>query len=146
MNIFQQKILTEQEDTTSSEHELWIAVLSKAAHDAIYGSDWREAKIALNWFKDMGTGFREVCNYAGRDPVYVHKKMMTPIAKREAHMQMVQNGGRYYVKATLQPPKQHHSHYRGTNRRFHKKRGRPRKNPTMVARGSKGGRPRLYAV
>ena len=62
--IFQQKYITEQEDTTSPEHYLWISVLSKAAHDAIYGSDWREAKKAINWFKDMGTGFKEVCSYA----------------------------------------------------------------------------------
>ena len=48
MGIFQQKYITEQEDTTSPEHYLWISVLSKAAHDAIYGSEWREAKKAIS--------------------------------------------------------------------------------------------------
>ena len=41
--IYAQKTLSEINESGTSEHELWVAVLSKAAHDAIYGSDWREA-------------------------------------------------------------------------------------------------------
>ena len=100
MGKFQQKFTVEQEDTTTPEHYLWTSVLSKAAHDAIYGSDWREAKLALAWFKDMSTGFKEVCAYAGKNPYYIHKKMEQPIKEREQHMQMVREGGRYYVKET----------------------------------------------
>jgi|TARA_R110002020_G_scaffold124805_2_gene281937 hypothetical protein len=159
MGIFQQKYTTEQEDTTTPEHYLWVSVLSKAAHDAIYSSDWREAKLAIAWFKGMSVGFREVCSYAGKDPYYVHKRMIVPIAKREAHMEMICNGGRYYVKETLQPPKQYHSYYRAKMnskiRGPYKKRKRPphkwrcgaqKKDLKMVLRGSKGGRPRLYVV
>ena len=51
MGIFQQKYIKEAEPIQSSEHDLWTAVLSKAAHDAIYSSDWREAKKAISWFK-----------------------------------------------------------------------------------------------
>ena len=51
MTIFDQKYATESEDPTSPEHYLWISVLTKAAHDALYSSDWREAKIAIEWFK-----------------------------------------------------------------------------------------------
>ena len=154
--IFQQKYITEQEDTTSPEHYLWISVLSKAAHDAIYGSDWREAKKAINWFKDMGTGFREVCGFAGKDPVYVHRKMSLPIAERESHMEMVRNGQRLYVKETVQPAKQHRAHYRvrGSRKRgpYQKTKGRPphkwrcgvqKKDVRMVLQGRKGGRPRM---
>ena len=82
-----QKYLTEAEDTTTPEHYLWTSVLSKAAHDAIYGSDWREAKSAIAWFKEMGKGFKEVCELAGRDPSSVHRKMQSPIEKRETHME-----------------------------------------------------------
>ena len=157
MRMFEQKFITETEDTTSSEHYLWISVLSKAAHDAIYSSDWREAKLAIAWFKGMGTGFKEVCNYAGRNPYYVYKKMEKPIKEREQHMNMIRNGGRYYVKETKQLPKQYHSYYRSTNasRKPGNKRGRPphkwrcgtqKKDPKMVLRGQKGGRPRLYVV
>jgi hypothetical protein len=123
-----QQFVTEQEDTTSPEHYLWTSVLSKAAHDAIYCSDWREAKLAMAWFRNMDAGFKEVCGYAGKDPFYVHKKMIAPIAKREAHMQMIRNGARYYVAETTPPETQFHSYYRGTNTttRSGRKRGRPK--------------------
>ena len=83
--------------------------------------------------------------------------MEQPIKEREQHMQMVREGGRYYVKETKQLAKQHHSYYRSTNttKPLAKRRGRPphkwrcgvqKKDPTMVARGRRGGRPRLYAI
>ena len=85
--------------------------------------------------------------------------MELPIARRESDMEMVVNGGRYYVKATLKPAKQHRAHYRT---RGFKKRGpykkkkhlmgnsyykaKREKNLKMVLQGKKGGRPRLYVV
>ena len=109
----QRKYLTEKEDTTSPEHYLWTSVLSKAAHDAIYCSDWREAKSAIAWFKEMGKGFKEVCELAGRDPSSVYKKIQDPIKKRENYMEMVRTGQRYYVKETTPPETRYHSSYRG---------------------------------
>jgi len=145
MGIFKQKFVTEAEEGESSEHDLWIAVLSKAAHDAIFSSDWHESKKAIAWFKEPRKDFKDVCQYAGRNADYVYRQMQQPIQKREQHMEMVINGGRYYVKETLQPPKQYRNHYRGKG--FSKKRGRPRKKDLkMVLQGRKGGRPRLYAV
>tara|TARA_Y100001951_G_C11205073_1_gene219455 strand:+ start:256 stop:729 length:474 start_codon:yes stop_codon:yes gene_type:complete len=157
MTIFEQNYIHSQEDTSSPEHYLWTSVLSKAAHDALYASDWRESKLAIAWFKGKGIGFRKVCGFAGRDPDYVYKHIMKPIAEREKHMKAVTNHGRIYVeKNSLLPPlrtggKIFHSHYRGLGRHTHleivKKRGRPRKkDPKMVLRGSKGGRPKLYVV
>jgi len=155
--IFQQKYLTEAEDSTTPEHCLWTSVLSKAAHDAIYSSDWREAKSAIAWFKGMGNNFKDVCYFAGKDPNYVHKKMELPIARRENHMEMVRNGTRFYVKETVQPPIKHRSHYRGTGPRkrgpYKKKKhlmgnsyykAKREKDLRMVLQGSKGGRPKLY--
>ena len=44
---FQQKFeKTESNQPRTPEQELWISVLSKAAHDAIYTSDWFEARKA----------------------------------------------------------------------------------------------------
>ena len=159
MGIFKQKFITEAEEGGSSEHDLWTAVLSKAAHDAIYSSDWRESKKAIAWFKEPRKDFKDVCQYAGRNADYVYRQMKQPIHKREQHMEMVINGGRYYVKETLQPPKQYRNHYRGKgpgSGGSGKKRGRPplkwkcgvqkTKDPIMSARGRRGGRPRLYAV
>ena len=75
MAKFQQKYRTEQEDTTTPEHYLWTSVLSKAAHDAIYSSDWRESKKAIAWFKEPRKDFKDVCHYAGRNPQYVYRRM-----------------------------------------------------------------------
>ena len=68
------------------EHDLWTCVLSKAAHDAIYCTDWRESRIAISWFKTGGSNFRTVCELAGREHEYVHKAMKLPIQRREKEM------------------------------------------------------------
>ena len=159
MGIFQQKYITEAEDFSTPEHYLWTSVLSKAAHDAIYSSDWREAKLAMAWFKGLSHNFKEVCHFAGKDPWYVHQKMLLPIAKREKFMEMTRNGQRYYVKEPPRPKVvQHRSHYRGKgpgSRGSYKKRkkhlmgnayykAKREKNLRMVLQGRKGGRPRMY--
>ena len=68
------------------EHDLWTCVLSKAAHDAIYSSDWRESRLAIAWFKAGRKDFKDVCEYAGREPAYVQRVMQRPIKKREKEM------------------------------------------------------------
>ena len=59
--IFNQKSLSEIREEGTPEHDLWISVLSKAAHDAIYCTDWRESRLAISWFKTAGANFRKVC-------------------------------------------------------------------------------------
>ncbi len=159
MTIFDQKFTTEKEDTTSPEHYLWISVLTKAAHDALYSSDWFESKKAIEWFKRKGSNFYKVCEYAGKSPEYVYQKMIEQIKKRESHMESVRNGNRLYVKDNERF--HFHSHYRGG--RLGRKRGtynvkkkhltgnayykaKRQKDPIAVLRGRKGGRPRLYVV
>ena len=84
--IFAQKSLLEVNKGGTPEHDLWTCVLSKAAHDAIYCTDWRESRMAIAWFKAGRKDFRDVCEYAGRDPVYVHRVMKLPIKRREKEM------------------------------------------------------------
>jgi len=84
--IFSQKSLTDTKEE-SPEHELWVTVLSKAAHDALYCSDWRESRLAISWFKTGGSNFRQVCEYAGHEPKYVHRRMELPIQRREKEME-----------------------------------------------------------
>ena len=84
--IFSQKYTTEIKEEGTGEHDLWISVLSKAAHDAIYCTDWRESRIAISWFKTGGSNFKKVCEYAGREPSYVHRMMELPIKRREKEM------------------------------------------------------------
>ena len=84
--IYAQKFTTDVREEGSAEHDLWVTVLSKAAHDAIYCTDWRESRLAISWFKTGGYNFRRVCEYAGRDPEYVHRVMELPIKRREKEM------------------------------------------------------------
>ena len=84
--IFEQKSLPEINEGGTPEHDLWTCVLSKAAHDAIYSTDWRESRLAIAWFKAGRKDFRDVCEYAGREPAYVQRVMERPIKKREKEM------------------------------------------------------------
>ena len=84
--IFDQKNPLEINEEGTAEHDLWTCVLSKAAHDAIYSTDWRESRLAIAWFKAGRKDFRDVCEYAGRDPAYVHRVMELPIKIREKEM------------------------------------------------------------
>ncbi len=156
MAKFQQKYeRTESTLPRTPEQELWVSVLSKAAHDAIYSSDWREARLAMAWFQDKKLDFKNVCTYAGFDADYVYWKMQSPIKKREQNMEWVRSGNRYYVKDNVGLPRGgivYHSHYRhGVKRGPYKKKkkpgkvGRPKiKDPYYVKIGKLGGRPRMY--
>ena len=167
MAKFQQKYATEKEDTTTPEHYLWVSVLSKAAHDALYSSDWFESRKALEWFKAQRSDFREVCALAGKDPNYVYTHIIKKIKDREAHMEWIKTGQRYYVKnnnGVSTGGKVFHSYYRSNYKPHspkgpYKKRGRPKKkhltgnsyyaakrkkDPYYVKMGKLGGRPRMY--
>ena len=167
MAKFQQKYKTEHEDTTSPEHYLWISVLSKAAHDALYSSDWFESRQAISWFKSQRSDFKKVCELAGRDPNYVYTHIIKKITKREAHMEFIKTGQRYYVKdneGLCRGGIVYHSHYRhGKKRGPYKKRKKKhltgnayyaakagkemkKRNLYYSNLGAKGGRPRMYNV
>ncbi len=159
MAKYQQKFeKTESNQPRTPEQELWISVLSKAAHDAIYTSDWLEARKAIAWFKSKNKDFAEVCTFAGFNPEYVHYRMSKPISDRENHMQYVRTGNRFYIKDNPYKPrggKVYHSHYRlGKKRGPYKKKkhltgnsyyaAKRKKDPYYVKIGKLGGRPRMY--
>ena len=87
--IYAQKFTNEVNESGTAEHDLWVSVLSKAAHDAIFSTDLRESRIAISWFKTGGFNFRTVCGYAGRDHEYVHRAMELPIKRREKEMENI---------------------------------------------------------
>jgi len=140
-----------EDRVTLPEKDLWIAVLCRAVLDACKGPPeldmTRKANIshqnhysynkdqARHFFMEGGPHFRLICELAGRNPEYVQAKVRTVILRK--------NGWNVDVPIT--------SHYRqgpkrGRKRGPYKKPGRPRKDPAMMLRGSKGGRPRLYVV
>jgi len=67
------------------EQEMWIAVLARAVHDAFGSGDYLEATKAITWFKSNSKDFKDVCEYAGRDPKYVHRKLIKEVTKREKY-------------------------------------------------------------
>ena len=159
MAKFQQKYeATESNQPKTPEQDLWVSVLSKAAHDAIYTSDWFEARKAIAWFKSNSEDFQEVCKLAGFNPAYVSWKMNKPLTNRENHMEYVKTGNRFYVKDNIGLPrggKVYHSHYRtGVKRGPYKKKkhltgnayykAKRKKDPYYVKMGKLGGRPRMY--
>ena len=160
MARFKQKFeATESNQAPTPEQILWVSVLSKAAHDAIYTSDWLEARNAIRWFKSKDADFLEVCELAGFNPHYVFWRMTIPIKNRENHMEYVKTGNRFYVKDNIGLPrggKVYHSHYRlGKKRGPYKKKkkhltgnayykAKREKDPYYVKIGKLGGRPRMY--
>ena len=159
MAKFKQKFeATESNQPKTPEQDLWMSVLSKAAHDAIYTSDWFEARKAIAWFKSNSEDFQEVCKLAGFNPAYVSWKMNKPLTNRENHMEYVKTGNRFYIKGIIGLPrggKVYHSHYRmGKKRGPYKKKkhltgnayykAKREKDPYYVKIGKLGGRPRMY--
>ena len=67
------------------EQEMWIAVLARAVHDAFGSIDYFEANKAISWLKSYSKDFRDVCEYAGRNPKYVHDKLIKEVMKREQY-------------------------------------------------------------
>ena len=158
MAKFQQKFeKAESNQPRTPEKDLWISVLSKAAHDAIYTSEWTESKRAIKWFRSESQDFKQVCEMAGYEADYVAWKMLKPITDRESHMEAVRSGNRLYVKDNAYLPrggKIYHSHYRlGKKRGPYKKKSltgnsyyaaERKKDPYYVKMGKLGGRPRMY--
>ena len=67
------------------EQYLWVAVLARAVHDAFAVADYREARQAVAWLGSMSKDFRLVCEMAGRNPSYVHDKLLKQLTEREKY-------------------------------------------------------------
>ena len=128
------------------EKSLWVAVLCRAALDAFKGPPLldmeRKTNIAhknlynynrdqaRHFFLEGGYHFNEVCEMAGRNPLYVREKARKLILRS--------NGWNVDVPIT--------SHYRQGPKRIRKKYRKKHLtgNSSYAAMGKKGGRPKLY--
>ena len=70
----------------SNTQYLWICVLSRAVHDALFVNDHVETRKAMAWFESAGSDFKLVCDYAGRNPAYVHARIIPKINERRQSM------------------------------------------------------------
>ena len=116
-----------EDRVTLPEKDLWVAVLARATLDAFRGPPKldmsRRANVshknhynynkdqAIHFFLEGGRHFNEICEMAGKNPMYVREKARKLILR--------QNGWNVDVPIT--------SHYRQGSKRG-RKRGRPRKN------------------
>ena len=137
MGIFQPKNITDNEDrVTLPEKDLWVAVLCRAALDACAGPPQLDMTRRANkaheslyqynrdqarhFFLEGGAHFTNVCEMAGRNPLYVREKIRKVLLRK--------NGWKVDVPIT--------SHYRQG----------PKRGSTRGPYKKKLGRPRLYVV
>ena len=84
MANYQIKTLRTNELRKHGIDELWIAVLARAVEDALkpggYDHDLTR-RSARYWFRSSNADFHLVCELAGRNPRYVHEKMLQQIGK-----------------------------------------------------------------
>ena len=72
--------------TLSNTQYLWVCVLGRAVQDALVVNDWVKTRKAMAWFESASSDFKLVCDYAGRNPAYVHRKIIPKIKKRKQSM------------------------------------------------------------
>ena len=70
----------------TAEQYLWVCVLGRAVQDALLVNDYVETPRAMAWFESAGPDFKLVCDYAGRNPTYVHRKIIPKINERRRSM------------------------------------------------------------
>ena len=100
MNIFAQKYEPTQEDNIAMpERDLWIAVLCRAVLDACKGAPQLDMRSRANiphknqytynkdqarhFFLEGGSHFRNVCEFAGRNPIYVQQKIRKMLLRKD---------------------------------------------------------------
>ena len=103
MNLFTQKYEPTQEDNIAMpERDLWTAVLCRAALDAVKGAPQLDLNKRSNiphknyynynrdqarhFFLSGGKYFNDVCEFAGRNPIYVQQKMRKMILRKNGWM------------------------------------------------------------
>ena len=100
MNIFAQKYEPTQEDNIAMpERDLWIAVLCRAVLDACRGAPKLDMTSSSNvvhknyynynkdqarhFFLEGGSHFRDVCEFAGRNHIYVQQKIRKILLRKD---------------------------------------------------------------
>ena len=160
VNLFQKQQVDNSDETTEKlpERALWTAVLARACLDAFRGppnlnmtlksnrSHKNQADYdrdqARHFFLSGGEYFKEVCEMAGRNPIYVKEKARKLLLSK--------NGWNIDVPITSL----YRSRKRGEKRGPYKKKkhltgnsyyaAKAKKNFYYQDMGRKGGRPRMY--
>tara|TARA_R100000687_G_C6334334_1_gene111156 strand:- start:41 stop:463 length:423 start_codon:yes stop_codon:yes gene_type:complete len=84
MVSYQIKTLKTNESRKQGADELWVAVLARAAEDALKPDEYDrdlDRRAARYWFRSYSVDFRLVCELAGRNARYVREKMLKRIGE-----------------------------------------------------------------
>ena len=65
------------------EQKLFVAVLTQAVHDAFKTADKRDKDSARSWLLSNSRDFRNICEFAGRDPAYVRERIKNKVLKEK---------------------------------------------------------------
>ena len=66
-----------------AEEKLFVAVLTQAVHDAFKTADKLDKDSARNWLFSNSRDFRNICEFAGRDPAYVRERIKNKVLKEK---------------------------------------------------------------
>ena len=65
------------------EQKLFVAVLTQAVHDAFKTADKISKDSARSWLLGNSRDFRDICEFAGRDPAYVRERIKNKVLKEK---------------------------------------------------------------
>ena len=65
------------------EQKLFVAVLTQAGHDAFKTADKLDKDTARSWLLGNSRDFRNICEFAGRDPAYVRERIKNKVLKEK---------------------------------------------------------------
>jgi hypothetical protein len=65
------------------EQKLFVAVLTQAVHDAFKTADKLDKDTARSWLLGNSRDFRNICEFAGRDPAYVRERIKNKVLKEK---------------------------------------------------------------
>ena len=141
------------------EKSLWVAVLCRAALDAFKGAPHLNMDLKANrshknqynynkdqarhFFLDGGKHFTEVCEMAGRNPMYVREKARKLILRSNGWNVDVPITSHYRQGPKRSKRKYRKKHLTG-NAYYAAKAAKGPKNFYYQDMGKKGGRPRIY--
>ena len=73
----------ESNRTMEPEQKLFVAVLTQAVHDAFKTADKLSKDTARSWLLSNSKDFRNICEFAGRDPAYVRERIKNKVLKEK---------------------------------------------------------------
>ena len=163
VNLFRKQQVDSSDDTTEKlpERALWTAVLTRACLDAFKGPPNLDMSLKSNrthknqadydrdqarhFFLSGGEHFREICEMAGRNPLYVQEKARKILLSKNGWNVDVPITSHYRSrKAGRKRGKYKKKHLTGNAYYAAKAKKNAHKNFYYYEMGKKGGRPRMY--